>query len=134
MKPQELKQLIKVYVRECLTEVLAEKFIQNIVQEAVVEGLKGAKVIQEAPQSQPQRVQRKPNVVQREHVSVAEDASENALKKLGVKDPLMESIFRDTLQSNNPLVTGQEASGVEVPESALEKIGLFNKNWDKFIK
>lgn len=131
MKPEELKKLIKSYVRQCLTEVLAERFVQSIVQEAVVEGLKGAKVIQEAaPEDSPRPQRRMPTT----RTPLTEDVGNKAMKNLGVKDPLMESIFRDTLASSNPIVTGEDASAAEVPESALEQIGVFDKNWDKYIK
>ncbi len=135
MKPEELKKMIKGYVRECLTEVLAEKFLQTIVQEAVVAGLKGAKVIHDAaaPEVRASAPQQRRSIPAT-RTPLTEDSGHKALKNLGVKDPLMESIFKDTLQSNNPLVTGEEASGVEVPESALEQIGVFNKDWDRYIK
>lgn len=126
MKSEDLQKLIKVYVRQALNEALAEKYLQNIVKEAVAESLKVASLIKENTADDSRHVRK----VKQQKTQ----QPESVVRNLGVRNPIMTEIFNDTLNSNNPILTGEENAGSEVSEAQLEKVGVYDRDWSKFIK
>ncbi len=136
MKSEDLQRLIKTYVRQALNEALAEKYLQNIVKEAVCESLKVANLIKESRDVIDRDRESRTTVPPRSQKNAQEKSiqTESVMNNLGVRDPLMTEIFKDTLASKHPLLTGEETPVGEISEAVLEKVGVFDRDWSRFIK
>jgi hypothetical protein len=132
---KDLKKIIKEYVRQCLKEILAEQFIENVVKDVISENFLQAS----RPSSFKDSVLQENNT---ENVEQSKEEMEERKKMIlnkvidgGEVNPYA-SIFEDTLNSNNSILTeGKNDSDRQeiVSEAALRESGLF-KNYDKFLK
>ena len=124
MKTTELKHLIRTMVRECVHEMLAEKYIERSIMEVV--GTKKKSALQETvmPEAQPKPQKQKAPTVTREEL----------IRRYNLdQDGPMADIFQDTLKTN-PLINGEgkDPPGT-VSESVLEKSGIMAKDWTKYF-
>jgi len=119
MKTKELKHIIKAMVRECINEVLAEKFIEHTIKESIK--TKPSPIQEQAPVPRP---------AEKRPVAIRED-NRSLIKKLGLEemDPMRE-LFEDTIRHGEQKTT--DAPG-DISEASMEKIGLMNKDWTKYI-
>jgi hypothetical protein len=125
----QLKQLIKKYVRESLMEIFAEMKLETIVENAV------RKEVSKRPESTraaviPEAVQRP---VRPAPKAPAAPSRREIMERLGIDESTWQTYYADT--EADPIVTGEASDvGVEVSESALDRLGVFDKDWSAFVK
>jgi hypothetical protein len=119
--------MIRAMVRECVHEMLAERFIEQTIHE--VAGTKKQKPMRESvvERSEPTPTKRKKPLVEYDRTTLA--------KKFGFdENSPMASVYEDTMK-NNPVINGDipiDPPGT-VSESALEKSGIMSKDWTKYF-
>lgn len=127
MKISELKIIVKSLVRECINDILAEKFIEQKVHESLAS--KESKM----PKTTITEIAtyNKPNGIAPKQHKLRADI----VKSLGIDEgsPL-ESIFEDTYY-NNPAIKESQSIDPQgtISEPDMEKIGIMKKDWTKFL-
>lgn len=134
MSTNKIKKVIKACVRECLEEILAEKkaLAESASRESrFLEDFVSPSTSQPAERWKPEPKPTAPTI-DKEHVR-------NLLReRMGLNDmnnPMID-LFEDTAKSDNPILKGEAAGPNElehVSEDSMQKIGIFNKDWSKFL-
>ena len=118
MKSKELKILIRSMVRECVHELLAEKYIEKSMNEMA--GTNHQPVIQEKKK----QVKIKQPSFNRHEVA----------ERYGLEESSpMVNLFEDTMRTNPVLNGEKEDAPGEISEKVLEKSGIMAKDWSKYF-
>jgi len=128
---EDLKKLLKPYVRECLIEVLAEMKLQTMVENVVSKKIPN-------PIS-PSRLSVKDTIMTEEDQKPKEkltpDKKKIIIERLVGGNDMWKDIYENTAQSNNPILDDTDNSDTKpelVPEHVLESMGLM-KDYSKFV-
>jgi len=132
MNKKELKKVIKQLVKESLTEIFAEMHLETIVEKVVN---KKNNCLKENKNFRiPKSLSSIEEEVKEEEVS-KEEKRRLIMEKMGVdEDSMWSDIYEDTVNSDNPVLTGEKDNGNPelVSESALKRAGLM-KDYSKFV-
>ena len=126
MKKNELKKVIKEIVRESLMEIFAEMKLESIVENVVRKNVEFSKPVSTrsmaevlSPEvSQPSRQELSPE-------------RKLIMEKIGVDDSAWNTVYADTIDSDNSIITGEEKPEL-VSEGTLRQAGLL-KDYSKFV-
>jgi len=118
---EDLKKLLKPYVRECLIEVLAEMKLQTMVENVVSKKIPN-------PIS-PSRLSVKDTIMTEEDQKPKEkltpDKKKIIIERLVGGNDMWKDIYENTAQSNNPILDDTDNSDTKpelVPEHVLESM------------
>lgn len=111
MNKKELRSVIKSIVAECVNEVLAEKFVKEIVERAVV----------------PQQAHAPQKHISKE--SLRRKIAEDIAPKSNEETDMLTELYQDSIEKTLPL----EEQGVQVSEDVMEKMGLMEKDYSKYL-
>lgn len=122
MKTTELKKVIRSMVRECVHELLAEKYIERSINEMASTK---KKLRESVAYAEPVKPKKKPApTLTREEMARKYNLDE---------DGPMVDIFQDTM-STNPVINGEDKDPPgTVSERVMEKSGIMSKDWTKYF-
>jgi hypothetical protein len=135
MKSTELRKLIRSMVRECVNELLAEKYIEHSIHE--ISGTKKKPTLQETvmPETVPASACLPPAVTSKLLPKQKPTITRDELIRrynLTQDEPMME-IFQDTA-TTNPALNGEEIDPPgTITEGMMEKSGIMTKDWTKYF-
>lgn len=113
MKLSELKRLIKPIIRECINEVLAEQFLKTLGEQRQAPLPQAPAPKAQAPTGQ-------------DRAALRERLKEHLIDKA---DPMTE-LYEDSLVNTVPM---QENATMDVSEAVMGKMGLFEKDYSKYL-
>ncbi len=120
MNREQLKKAVKILVKECLNELLAENYIKETIQRTVNEGKKPKNSVSDifSEVKMPKQAE-KP--VQSQKPTLTLEQKQNIAKKLG-------------LDMNDIADYGQQTTPAgQVSENAMKTLGIFDTNFEKFL-
>lgn len=119
MNGLELKKMIKSLVRECVDEILADKFLRLQIENKQVQP------VASNPVSVPVKIQERKETPNPKEL----------LHKLGLdeSDPTYD-IFVDTAaKSNSSLPSTEKQANEAISERDMQKAGFMDKDWSKYF-
>jgi hypothetical protein len=127
---EDLKKLLKPYVKECLIEVLAEMKLETMVENVVSKKIPNPNLASRFSVRDTVVVE---NAQPKEKFTP--DKKKIIIEKLVGGNDMWKDIYENTAQSNNPILDDTDNSDTKpelVPEHVLESMGLM-KDYSKFV-
>jgi len=133
-----LKEMVRTFTKEALTEILMEMKLESIIKEAIRDNMP----VNQSAHAVPSRREIKPPQDFRKNNQVLEERRREIMRKIGMESSadsadVYSSIFEDTLKSEHPIVTGNDDgntySDPGIPEELLERAGIIGKDWSMHL-
>lgn len=139
MNANDLRKMLKSLVKECLNEIMNEKYIELVVENKLKETFKPQPVAKENNVPLLSLSELKNNIKQEDGLKQAKPKSipKSFIDGLGLNsnDPLV-SIFEDTASRVNESHLDKKhlkGENEAMSEAQMEEAGILNKNWSRYM-